>query len=111
MKKLAQRVRRIARTARGVTQELRRSRFVHGLIVLLIASLLGLATLAFFVKPAYEKGVWIIILCMTHLATGAASFLFGITVPGPGYSLASGDSDAPTVKCPKCGHRFDVREG
>jgi len=91
-------------------QNLKTSWFVHKLIFIIALMLFTVTILAFVHKPEYEQGVWVGLLAISNAFSGALSFLFGITIPftaGGGGGAARSD-EGPKVKCPSCGHIFDI---
>jgi hypothetical protein len=98
----------LERIREGFLQNLKTSWFVHKLIFVIGLMLFTVVILSFLCKPAYEQGAWMGILAISNAFTGSLSFLFGITIPYGGASAAKNDDSTPMVKCPSCGHVFDV---
>jgi hypothetical protein len=46
-----------------------------------LAGLLLLGLMSFFVNPAYEKGVWVVLGATSAALSGALGFKFGVTIP------------------------------
>jgi len=67
------------------------------LIYVLVASLIGLGLISFFVSPAYEKGVWVIIGAVSNGLSGLFGFKFGVHIPKP----IDGSTSITTVTTPQ----------
>jgi hypothetical protein len=53
------------------------------IIFALLACLILFGLLAFFVSPAYEKGVWAVVGAIITALSGVLGFKFGVHIPKP----------------------------
>ena len=48
-----------------------------------LAALVGFGIISFYVSPAYEKGVWVVLGAIISSLSGALGFKFGVTSAAP----------------------------
>ena len=58
------------------------------IIYSLLALLLIFGALSFFVQPAYEKGVWLVLGAIVSGLSGLFGFKFGVHIPKPDPAAA-----------------------